>query len=261
LNPVMGADPGVMGCAMLSFVLWMLGYADQGRAGFRQALARAEALEQPPTVAFAHLVAGMMHLLLDRDGAAAQSHAAAMRGLGQARRFYGGFVEALAGQAQTAEADSAPPAVGSGIGQAAYLLVQAQACARASQAKTGLRAMDRALVWIEQSGVRSLEAEVWRMRGELLLKVDDGRRTTDDGETESSSGDAESCFRRALEIAREQGARWLELQTAVSLARLWQTQGRCDEARNLLSGVYGWFTEGFDTVDLLEAKALLQELQ
>lgn len=90
------------------------------------------------------------------------------------------------------------------------------------------------------------------MRGELLLSA---RPPTSAQVTE-----AEACFRRALSVAREQGSRWWELGAALSLARLWQTQGRCQEARELLSGIYDWFTEGFDTSDLIEAQALLQEL-
>jgi len=146
--------------------------------------------------------------------------------------------------------------------------------ARAGQAERALLATNRALAWIEQTGVRLLEAEVWRTRGELLLRADEGRTTNDDKEPgapsivshtnvgrPSPSGEAEACFQRALEVAREQEARWFELRAAVSLARLWQAQGRRDEARELLAGVYGWFTEGFDTVDLVEAKALLEELE
>jgi predicted ATPase len=127
--------------------------------------------------------------------------------------------------------------------------------------------MDQAQAWIERSGVRVLEAEVWRMRGELLLMADDGQRTMADEEPASSavhrpssSRESQACFQRALEIARGQQARWLELQAAASLARLWQAQGRHDKARELLASIYGWFTEGFDTVDLVEAKALLGEL-
>jgi predicted ATPase len=75
-----------------------------------------------------------------------------------------------------------------------------------------------------------------------------------------AAAEAEACFHRALEIAREQQGRWLELRASVSLARLWGARGRRDEARELLAGIYGWFTEGFDTVDLVEAKVLLEEL-
>ena len=138
------------------------------------------------------------------------------------------------------------------------LLAQAQKLVRAGQPAMALQAVEQALAWIEQTGVRLLEAEAWRVRGELLLIADDGPRAMDD--REAASPPAEACFQRALEIAREQQARWLELRASVSLARLWQAQSRRAEARELLSELYGWFTEGFDTVDLLEAKALLQEL-
>jgi len=116
----------------------------------------------------------------------------------------------------------------------------------------GLVAMDQAQAWIERTGMRATEAEVWHVRGELLLMADRLRS--------GDADEAEACFDRALAVAREQQARWLELRASVSLARLWQAQGRREEARELLSGIYDWFTEGFDTVDLVEAKALLAEL-
>lgn len=182
--------------------------------------------------------------------------------------------------ARAAEAGSTWETAGSGAGYAGLLLVQAEVCARAGQAHLGLGAMDRAQAWVERRGLRLMEAEVWRMRGELLLAEegrgttddrrptkDEGRRTEESGETASSQighpsppQEAEACVQRALEVARKQGARWLELRAAVHLARLWQRQGRHDEARELLGGIYGWFTEGFDTMDLVEARMLLEKL-
>jgi predicted ATPase len=147
------------------------------------------------------------------------------------------------------DAGSTWQAAGSGAGYAALLLLQAEACAKAGQVETGLVAMDRAQAWIERTGVRVLEADVWRVRGELLL-VDRPLRSTD-------AGEAEACFRHSLEMARAQEARWLELRAAVSLVRLWQVAGRRDEARELLGGIYGWFEEGFDTPDLQDAEELL----
>jgi predicted ATPase len=91
---------------------------------------------------------------------------------------------------------------------------------------------------------------LYRVKGELLL-----RRSAE------HQAEAESCFRQALEIARRQGAKSLELRAAMSLSRLWQRQGKRAEARQLLAEVYGWFTEGFDTPDLQEAKVLLEELR
>ncbi len=95
----------------------------------------------------------------------------------------------------------------------------------------------------------ALKAERLRHQGEVLLLLPEPERAG-----------AEACFRRAIEIARGQGARWWELRAAVDLARLWRDQGRCAEARDLLAPIYGWFTEGFDTPDLQEVKALLDEL-
>ena len=154
------------------------------------------------------------------------------------------------------------PSIGPGVGQAAVLLIRAQMLARAGQSDASLQVLDQALAWVEQTGVRVTEADVWRMRGELLLSPTpaqqmgpgsalDGNRRTEEGE---------ASLKRALEIAQAQGARWFELRASVRLARLWQTQGRTDDARQLVHGIYDWFTEGFETVDLVEAKTLLAEL-
>ena len=96
---------------------------------------------------------------------------------------------------------------------------------------------------------RLWEAEVCRLRGVLLLR-----------QTGTPQAEAEACFQRALDVARRQEAKSLELRAAMSLSRLWQQQGKQVEARQLLAPIYGWFTEGFDTADLQEAKALLNEL-
>jgi predicted ATPase len=103
---------------------------------------------------------------------------------------------------------------------------------------------------LPQSAVRWWEVELYRLRGELLLQGPGGH-----------PGEAEACFQRALDAARRQQAKSLELRAAMSLSRLWQRQGRRADARELLAPLYTWFTEGFDTVDLQEAKALLEELQ
>jgi predicted ATPase len=102
---------------------------------------------------------------------------------------------------------------------------------------------------VETTKERALEAEVNRVAGEIALMSPEPRRT-----------EAEGYFERALEVARQQQAKSLELRAAMSMARLWRAQGKRDEARDLLAPVYGWFTEGFDTRDLKEAKALLDEL-
>ena len=108
------------------------------------------------------------------------------------------------------------------------------------------------MLWmrVERTGVRWIEAELHRLRGELQLAL-----------PKPDQSDAEACFGRALAVAREQQAKFWELRAATSLARLWRDQGKRAEARDLLAPVYGWFTEGFDTPDLKDAKALLDELK
>jgi predicted ATPase len=117
----------------------------------------------------------------------------------------------------------------------------------AGQVEEGLTLLDDALQIAERTGERWFGAELHRHKGELLLRQ---------GQPEA----AENLYRKALSIAREQEAKLWELRAAVALARLWNEEGRRDEARDLLAPIYGWFTEGFDTADLKDAKALLDEL-
>jgi predicted ATPase len=109
--------------------------------------------------------------------------------------------------------------------------------------------LTEALALVDTTGERWCEAELHRLKGELLLQ----------GSSENAT-EAEACFHHALEIARTQQAKSFELRAATSLARLWQHQGKRQEAHDLLAPVYGWFTEGFDTADLKDAKALLDAL-
>ena len=105
---------------------------------------------------------------------------------------------------------------------------------------------------MEQTGERFCEAEIHRLRGKLLMLAG--------GEAVASEGPPQACFSRAIRVARQQGAKLWELRATMDLARLWQTQGRINTARQMLAEAYGWFTEGFDTPDLREAKALLESL-
>jgi predicted ATPase len=131
------------------------------------------------------------------------------------------------------------------------LCTLAEAQARAGQPEEGLDTLDEALALVEQTDERHWEAELYRVQGELLLM---------EGDDASASAAAEASFHRAIEVARRQSAKSWELRATTSLARLWQEQGRIDEARQVLATIYDWFTEGFDTPDLQEAKALLEEL-
>ena len=129
-----------------------------------------------------------------------------------------------------------------------FLALLAEACGKAGQIDEGLRALEEALEAVQNNEERVYEAEVYRLTGELLLQQS------------AEQGEAEERFHQALDIARRQQAKSWELRAAMSLARLWQHQGKRAEARELLAPIYGWFTEGFDTADLQEARALLESL-
>jgi len=129
----------------------------------------------------------------------------------------------------------------------------AEACMEAGRFDDGLSALTEALAAADEYENRFYEAETHRLKGELLLmRHGDGRG--------ADTAEARSCFERAIEVARKQSARSLELRTTIGLARLLASQGRRDEARARLADIYGWFTEGFDTADLKDAKALLDQL-
>ena len=131
-----------------------------------------------------------------------------------------------------------------------FLCMLAEAFMEMGRFDDGLNALTEALAAAEDGHEnRSCEAEAHRLKGELLLKQDD-----------SNAEEAQNCFRRAIEIARKQSAKSLELRATMSLARLLAEQGRRDEARAMLAEIYNWFTEGFDTPDLKDAKALFDEL-
>jgi predicted ATPase len=125
----------------------------------------------------------------------------------------------------------------------------AEACRETGRLDDGLGALTEALAAADEQENRHCEAEINRLKGELLLKQHD-----------SNGAEAQSCFERAIEIARKQSAKSWELRATTSLARLLVKQGRRDDARAMLTEIYGWFTEGFDTADLKDAKSLLDEL-
>ena len=118
------------------------------------------------------------------------------------------------------------------------------------QQEAGLTALVEALTRVDTTGERLYESEIYRLKGELLLQ-----QHTD------NQAEAETCFHQAIAIAQNQQAKSFELRSATSLAKLWQRQGKRHEAYDLLSPVYSWFTEGFDTADLKDAKTLLDELE
>ena len=140
-------------------------------------------------------------------------------------------------------------ATGSKLFSSYFLALLADAYGRADQAAIGLRLLADALNGVERTGVRWNEAELHRLRSELLLAL-----------PQPDKAKVEKCLRQAVAGAREQDAKMWELRAATSLSRLWAGQGRRAMAHDLLAPIYGWFTEGFETADLRDAKALLDEL-
>ena len=130
-----------------------------------------------------------------------------------------------------------------------HLCLLAEACKETGYFDDGLNALTEALAAADEHQNRSYEAETYRLKGELLLK-----------QADSNAAEAQDCFQHAIEVARMQSAKSFELRATTSLARLLAAQGRRNEARTMLADIYNWFTDGFDTADLKDARALLDEL-
>jgi len=253
-------DVRVKCLAYLSWALLILGQPDRARARSRDALSEAERLSHPFTLGFAlHRVLTVLQLC--RDVPAVAESVTAMVALGReqglpiyvaAGTFNRGWLLvqdgfASEGVALMSEELARLRANGDEDFLPYSLLLLAEAHGEVGQTAVALGLVDEALVRVERTEERLFEAELHRLKGELLL-------------VSSGADQAEACLRRAIEIARAQGAKLWELRAATSLARLWAGQGKRAQVHALLAPVYGWFTEGFDTADLKEAKALLNEL-
>jgi tetratricopeptide (TPR) repeat protein len=169
-------------------------------------------------------------------------------------RFNRGWALAELGQLEQGIADmeaaiAGAARIGQAPGQQEHIALLAEAYGKIGQTQKALAMLDEALAHTGRSGEKGDRSEMLRLRGEMLLMRDGG-----------ATEQAESCFRAALDVARAQEARWWELRTTVSLARLLRDTNRRDEARKMLAEIYDWFTDGFDLPDLKEATALLQEL-
>src|SRR5262249_7618440 len=169
-----------------------------------------------------------------------------------------GWALALQGQAeegltQLHQGLAANEAVGAELVRPYHLALLAEAYGQTGQVEEGVTALGEALRVVDRTGERMYEAELYRLKGELTLQAE--RQSP-----EARAREAEACFEKAITVARRQSAKSLELRAVTSLARLWQQQGKREEARQMLAEIYGWFTEGFDTKDLQEGKVLLAEL-
>jgi predicted ATPase len=258
-----GRDPGMDCHIYLAWMLWMLGYPDQAWMAMRQALTLVEGVSHPLSLATARFTAAYLaqlcrHVQDVRAQAEAVMTLATEQGFPQwvaGGTFFRGWALAAQGQAEAGIAQlrqglAAWRATGAEIGRPRWLTMLAEAYGSVGQTEAGLTILAEALALVEKTGQRVDEAELHRLQGELLL-IHAG---------EDGGAEAEPCFQQALAVARRQQAKSLELRAAMSLSRLWQSQDKRQEACDLLASVYGWFTEGFDTADLREAKALLEEL-
>jgi predicted ATPase len=242
--------------------LWLLGYPDQALRRSHEALLLAQEASHPPSLAAVQFYAAFIHCYR-REAPATQERAEAAMALANAQglpqwltvgRLLRGWALAMQGQAEEGIAQMRPSlaawrAMGSGLAVSHYLVLLAEAYGRAGQAEEGLRLLAEALVHQDTTGEVYWAAEVYWLKGQLLLR-----------QAVPDEAQAETCLLQALDIARRQQTKSCGLRAATSLARLWQKHCKRDEARELLAPIYGWFTEGFDTADLQEAKALLKEL-
>jgi predicted ATPase len=256
-----GADSGIVCRLYLAWVLWVLGYPDQALLNIHDTLIQARELAHSFSQAFALNHAAMLHMFR-REGPAAQERAEASMAFSTEQRIaqwlaQGAVLQgwALAVQGHGAEGIArirqgivAWRATGAELVQPWNLALLAEAYKQAGRAAEGLHAVAEALTLVQKTAERWWEGELYRLKGELLLAhLQDQHQ-------------AETCFHHALTVTRRQQAKSLELRAATSLARLWQCQGQHVAARDLLAPVYGWFSEGFDTADLQEARALLEAL-
>jgi len=254
-----GHDPGVACYFFAALVLWSLGYPDQALEKSHQALALAEELVHPFNLAWALCFAAMLHqyrreVQATKERAESAMALCAEHGFPQwlaVGRMMQGWALAEQGQReagieQMRQGLAAWRATGAELGRPGFLSPLVELHWRLGQTKEGLSAVAEGLEVVERYGEHLWEAELHRLKGELLLT--------------QTEDEAEACFRQAIEIARRLQAKSLELRATVSLCRLWQKQGKGEEARQMLAEICAWFTEGFDTPDLKEAKALLKEL-
>jgi predicted ATPase len=263
-----GHDPGVCCRYRAAPTLWLLGYPDQAVARGQAALALAQQLAHPLSLAIAFYWAAILHHLR-REAPLTQAHAEAAMTLATDQEFPQQVVEATPlrgwalatsgqweeGIAQIHQGLAAYGATRAARDRPYYLALLAEASAQVGQTAEGLEAVTEALATVATSAVRWWEAELHRLKGELLLQS--AVKKQESTVFTPSLAEVEACFQQALDIARCQQAKSLELRAALSLSRLWQRQGERAQARQLLAEVYGWFTEGFDTADLQEAKVLL----
>jgi class 3 adenylate cyclase/tetratricopeptide (TPR) repeat protein len=253
-----GAHPAIL-CQFFSMLIsWMLGYPDRSLDELRAAVRSAETLGHPVTLAHTLPFAALVHTFRHEPPAAADCAERALKICEENRiaQFHAyalcvdGWALSASGESEKglAQIRAGLDAFGLGASQHVLLALQADAQLATDKPEAALASVAAGLKAVEKMGAAPLEAELHRLRGEALLA---GAGTV---------SEAEAAIEKGIDVARRQNAKSWELRGAMSLARLRRQQGRRAEARDLLAPIYGWFTEGFDTADLKEAKALLDEL-
>jgi predicted ATPase len=256
-----GEDAGVVCRTLDASTLWLLGYPDQGLTQSQEAMALAQQIAHPFSLVFALGNTAVFHQLRREVRAAQECAEAAMsirpeqqypQGKAMGALLHGWALvqqgQAQEGIEQFTQGLTAWRASGAEIGRPYWLMRLAEAQGMLGEPEAGLTVLTEALTFVDTTGERLHEPELYRLKGELLLQ-----------QSSSNQTEAGSCFHHAINIAQNQQAKSFELRTTTSLARLWQQQGKRQEAHDLLAPVYHWFTEGFDTADLKDAKALLGE--
>jgi adenylate cyclase len=263
-----GDDPGLTSLAFLAIVLWFLGYPDRALARIREAQALAERLAIPYCRVVALSFTGWV-LVRRREAAAAEACCEAMMTLAAEQGFsfllaegaiFRGWAMAQQGRTDAGielmrRGLAAHGGAGAQMGRPSHQALLADACGKAGRPEEGLEVIEEALATVAETDDRAYEAELYRLKGELLCQLGEsaGRKIDRDAE-------AHECLQQAVSIARRQGSRSLELRAASSLVRLLRTGRGSTQARRLLRDAYASFTEGFDTADLEAARSLLDAL-
>jgi predicted ATPase len=272
-----GTDPGIACLFWGSLALWFLGYPEQALQRSQTALSLAKELSYPLDLAYAFQGVASVHQYR-REGQLAQKYAEATITLSTEQGLpfwlaFGVFIQGWSlaelgqegGISQMRQGLTGWQTTGAQTWLPYYLTPLAEACINQGHLIEAESLLIEALSAVDKTGERTHEAELYRLKGELTLQQFNVQGSTFKVDIPRSAfrtphSEAEACFLKAIDIARRQHAKMLELRATVSLARLWQSRGKKDEARTMLAEIYGWFTEGFDTKDLQDAKALLAEL-
>jgi len=257
-----GQDPGVFCLCYMARILWFLGYPDSALKRSHEALALSKEISHPFSLALALNFAALIYQLR-QEGQATQERADEAITLCTEHGFtfyltMGTILRGWAlteqgqgkeGIAETCQGLAEYRVTGAELFRPHFLALLAESYGIERQAEEGLTVLTEALAAARKGGKRFYEAELYRLKGEFLLDFSAENQT-----------EAENCFRQAIDIAKQRSARSWELRAVMSLSRLLQKKGKKEEAIQMLDEIYGWFTEGFDTADLKEARTLIEEL-